>query len=76
MNKVANSMISSRAHLAEPAPASYSVLLLPQYELVARGLSLREATAWARTYNEVIHGDPAQAVLAEEFPQRSCAEAA
>ena len=58
------------ACVAKRSPAAYSVLLLPQYELVARGLSLREATAWVRTYNDVIHGDPAQAVLAEEFPQQ------
>ncbi|QDU31891.1 hypothetical protein ETAA8_70530 [Anatilimnocola aggregata] len=47
-------------------PALYSVVLLPSRETVARGLSLRDASAWIRTYNEVMQGRPAQAVIAEE----------
>lgn len=70
MTKVAHELMKSSAHAEKRSPTAYSVLLLPQYELVARGMSLRDATAWARTYNSVIHGDPAQAVVAEEFSQR------
>lgn len=44
----------------------YSVLVLPKYEVVAHGLSFREATAWVQTYNEVVQGNPTHAVLAEE----------
>ena len=44
----------------------YSVLLLPAHEVVAQGLTLREATAWARTYNEALGGSPSQAIVAEE----------
>ena len=47
-------------------PALYSVLLLPRRELVARGLTLRDASAWMRTYNEALQGSPYQAVIAEE----------
>lgn len=46
--------------------ASYAVLLLPRYEVVAHGLSFRDASAWVRTYNETLQGEPAIAVLAEE----------
>jgi hypothetical protein len=49
--------------------ATYSVLLLPRRELAARGLSLREADAWIRTYNGVMEGKPAVAVIAEEAAQ-------
>ncbi len=47
-------------------PALYSVLLLPRREVVVRGLTLRDASAWMRTYNEVLQGSPCQAVIAEE----------
>jgi len=47
-------------------PALYSVVLLPTREKVAHGLTLRDASAWIRTYNEVMQGRPAQAVIAEE----------
>ncbi len=53
--------------MSKPLPALYSVLLLPRRELVARGLTLRDASAWMRTYNEVLNGGPNQAVIAEEF---------
>lgn len=44
----------------------YSVLVLPKYEVVAHGLSFREATAWVQTYNDAVQGNPTHAVLAEE----------
>jgi|GEM_PF-6440388 len=77
MARAANISIGTKSRVEVKMPASYSVLLLPKYELVARGLSLREATAWVRTYNDALLGDPAQAVLAEEYwHQRGNAEAA
>ena len=76
MTKVASESMKSNLQIEKRSPTAYSVLLLPQYELVARGLSLRDATAWVRTYNSVIHGDPAQAVVAEEYSQRGCEEVA
>lgn len=45
---------------------SYSVLLLPAHEVVAQGLTQREAEAWVRTYNDALGGSPSQAILAEE----------
>jgi hypothetical protein len=60
----------SRVLAARNSPAPrvrlYSVLVLPKYEVVAHGLSFREATAWVQTYNEVVQGHPTHAVLAEE----------
>ena len=50
-------------------PVSYSVLLLPAHEVVAQGLTHRDAAAWVRTYNETLQGSPSQAVLAEETLQ-------
>ncbi|WP_425616265.1 hypothetical protein NA78x_006208 [Anatilimnocola sp. NA78] len=47
-------------------PPLFSVVLLPSRETVARGLTLRDASTWIRTYNEVMQGSPAQAVIAEE----------
>jgi hypothetical protein len=44
----------------------YSVLVLPKYEVVAHGLSFREATAWVQTYNDAVQGNPTHAILAEE----------
>jgi hypothetical protein len=44
----------------------YSVLVLPKYEVVAHGLSSREATAWVQTYNDAVQGNPTHAILAEE----------
>jgi hypothetical protein len=49
-----------------PEMTTYSVLLLPRREVAARRLSLREADAWIRTYNDVMEGKPATAVIAEE----------
>lgn len=46
----------------------YQVWLLPELEVVERGCNLREADAWTRTYNRVIEGDPAVAVIAEDLP--------
>jgi hypothetical protein len=47
-------------------PALYSVVLLPARETVCRGLTLRDASAWIQTYNQVIQGKPYQAVIAEQ----------
>jgi hypothetical protein len=44
----------------------FSVLLLPAHEVVAQGLTQREAEAWVRTYNDALGGRPCQAILAEE----------
>jgi hypothetical protein len=48
------------------AVRTFSVLLLPRYEIVARGLSYRDANAWVQTYNDALQGEPARAVMAEE----------
>lgn len=48
-------------------PALYSVVLLPTRETVVRGLTLRDASAWIETYNQVMQGRPYQAVIAEEL---------
>ena len=53
--------------------ATYRVVLLPQMELAARGLSLREAQAWVQTYNQIMQDLQRQAVIAMEQPQRAAA---
>lgn len=54
-------------------PVSYSVLLLPRREVAARHLTLREAEAWIRTYNAILHGEPSAATIIEE-PQEMTSE--
>jgi hypothetical protein len=54
---------------------TYSVLLLPKYEIVARGLSYRDANAWVQTYNDALQGEPARAVMAEEVGEHGSAAA-
>lgn len=49
------------------AGKTYSVLLLPRYEIVARGLSYRDANTWVQTYNDALQGEPTRAVMAEEI---------
>ena len=44
----------------------YQVLLLPSREVAARHLSLAEASAWVRTYNEALASPGPRAVIAEE----------
>ena len=44
----------------------YQVLLLPAREVAARHLSLAEASAWVRTYNEALASPGPRAVIAEE----------
>ena len=44
----------------------YQVLLLPSREAAARHLSLAEASAWVRTYNEALASPAPRAVIAEE----------
>ncbi len=44
----------------------YQVLLLPSREVAARHLSLTEASAWVRTYNEALASPGSRAVIAEE----------
>lgn len=44
----------------------YQVLLLPSREAAARHLSLAEASAWVRTYNEALASPGPRAVIAEE----------
>jgi hypothetical protein len=58
------------------AARTYSVLLLPRYEIVARGLSYREANAWVQTYNDALQGEPARAVMAEETSHSNLPSAA
>ena len=53
--------------------ATYRVVLLPQMELAARGLSLREAQAWVQTYNQIMQDLECQAVIAMEQSQRAAA---
>lgn len=53
--------------------ATYRVVLLPQMELAARGLSLREAQAWVQTYNQIMQDPQCQAVIAMEQPRRAAA---
>lgn len=61
-----------KTHLSDDLNSSatrvrlYSVLVLPKYEVVAHGLSFREATAWVQTYNDAVQGNPTHAILAEE----------
>jgi hypothetical protein len=52
---------------------TYRVVLLPRQEVAAVGLSLREAQAWVRAYNEIMRDPRRQAVIAEEAPQREAA---
>lgn len=60
-------MISRLPSASRPEfPVLYSVLLLPAHEVVAQGLTQREAEAWVRTYNDALGGSPSQAILAEE----------
>ncbi len=47
-------------------PHRYEIVLLPRTEVAARDLSLREAVAWMRTYNQVMSGGRVVAVVAEE----------
>jgi hypothetical protein len=47
----------------------YQVLLLPSREAAARHLSLAEASAWVRTYNEALAAPGPRAVIAEEVDQ-------
>jgi hypothetical protein len=47
-------------------PHRYEIVLLPRTEVAARDLSLREAVAWMRTYNQVMAGGRVVAVVAEE----------
>lgn len=49
------------------AGKTYSVLLLPKYEIVARGMTYRDANAWVQTYNDALQGEPTRAVMAEEI---------
>jgi len=51
----------------------YQIVLLPQTEVVERACSLREARAWIRAYNEIMEGEPSQAVIAEQEPARCAA---
>ena len=44
----------------------YQVLLLPSREAAARHLSLAEASAWVRIYNEATASPQVRAVIAEE----------
>ena len=60
------SQVSVGSVSAPSANRTYSVLLLPKYEIVARGLSYRDANAWVQTYNDALQGEPARAVMAEE----------
>jgi hypothetical protein len=57
------------------AGKTYSVLLLPRYEIVARGMSYRDANAWVQTYNDALQGEPTRAVMAEEVSQHGSAAA-
>jgi hypothetical protein len=52
---------------------TYRVVLLPRQEVAATGLSLREAQAWVRAYNEIMRDPRRQAVIAEELPHREAA---
>ena len=47
-------------------PHRYEIVLLPRTEVAARDMSLREAVAWMRTYNQVMAGGRVVAVVAEE----------
>lgn len=50
---------------------TYQIILLPEMEVAERHLTLREASAWIRAYNETISESlpDRQAVIAEE-PKR------
>ena len=47
-------------------PHRFEIVLLPRTEVAARDMSLREAVAWMRTYNQVMAGGRVVAVVAEE----------
>ena len=49
-----------------PSNPMYRVILMPALEVVASGLSLREAQAWVQTYNQIMQCPARQAVIAEE----------
>jgi hypothetical protein len=55
------------------AVRTYRVVLLPRQKVAAVGLSLREAQAWVRAYNEIMRDPRRQAVIAEEVMQRDAA---
>jgi hypothetical protein len=52
---------------------TYRVVLLPSLEIAASGLSLREAQAWVKAYNQIMQSPVRQAVIAEEVPNREAA---
>ena len=52
----------------------YQVLLLPSREVAARHLSLAEASAWVRTYNEALASTGPKAVIAEEVDEAQRSE--
>lgn len=60
----------------KPVAVFYQVLLLPSREVVARHCSLKEASAWLRTYNDVMRPRGVQAVIAEEKAEAARAIAA
>lgn len=71
------SALGSAVVVAEKsAGKTYSVLLLPRYEIVARGMSYRDANAWVQTYNDALQGEPTRAVMAEEVGQSNLPSAA
>lgn len=45
---------------------TYRVVLWPQMEIAAHGLSQREAQAWVQAYNQILQSPRRQALLAEE----------
>ena len=52
---------------------TYRVVLLPQMEIAAERLSLREAQAWVQAYNQIMQSPRRQAVIAEEQGERQAA---
>ena len=45
---------------------TYRIVLWPQMEVAATGLSQREAQAWAQAYNQILQSPRRQAMLMEE----------
>jgi hypothetical protein len=59
--------------MSNESSRTYRVILLPKQEVAAEHLSLREAEAWARAYNEIMRDPRRQAVIAAELPMKSAA---
>lgn len=45
---------------------TYRVVLWPQMEVAAQGLSQREAQAWVQAYNQIMQSPRRQAMLTQE----------